>query len=51
MKITYYNLFDEFDFREEAETEDNKKKSDEMRLKLAIEKSKEETAKVKTIFI
>jgi len=31
--------------REEAETEDNKKKSDEMRLKLAIEKSKEETAK------
>ena len=32
--------------REEAETEESKKKSDEMRLKLAIEKSREEQAKV-----
>ena len=31
-------------FREEAETEESKKKSDDMRLTLAIQKSKEENA-------
>ena len=34
--------FIQYFYREEAETEENKQKSDEMRLKLAIEKSKEE---------
>ncbi len=33
-------------FREEAETEESKKKSDDMRLVLAIQKSKEEADKV-----
>ena len=33
-------------FREEAETDENKKKSDDMRLQLALQKSKEETDKV-----
>ena len=42
LKLLILSVF----FREEAETDENKKKSDDMRLQLALQKSKEETDKV-----